>query len=294
MPTARSALAVTGAPDGRIYALGGWNGGGVFGFTYSTLEIYSPATNSWATAAPMPTARNLHAVAADAHHLYALGGFAGNNDPPLTTLEIYDIAANTWKAGAPMPTARGSLCAVMGPDGRVYAIGGGNDGYPDGNYVEFAAVEAYSPSTDHWTTVAPLPIARDRLACAVGADGRIYAIAGCAGVCESNVVEAYDVHSNTWTTLASTPEKLQNLAAVAGPNGKIYAIGGMSDLQYEAIVYAYDPASNSWALDSGLGVAREALGAAVGGDSRMYAIGGYDGHVLPTVEAQNSIGVWVP
>jgi hypothetical protein len=45
---------------------------------------------------------------------------------------------NSWTTVAPMPTAREQLAAALGPDGRIYAIGGG-----EGN-VATATVEAYT------------------------------------------------------------------------------------------------------------------------------------------------------
>ena len=71
-----------------------------------------------------------------------------------------------------MPTARYALAGVLGPDGRIYAIGGYN-----GSGV-LNTVEAYNPKTNSWTSEAPMPTARGYLAAALGPDGRIYAIGG--------------------------------------------------------------------------------------------------------------------
>jgi hypothetical protein len=57
----------------------------------------------------------------------------------------------------------------MGPDNLIYAIGG--VGGPN-------IVEAYNPSTNKETAVAPMPTARHGLAAVTGTDGRIYAIGG--------------------------------------------------------------------------------------------------------------------
>src|SRR2546421_127710 len=49
----------------------------------------------------------------------------------------------------PMPTERGALAAAADSDGRIYAIGGGNSS------ALLNTVEAYDPSINSWSTVAP-------------------------------------------------------------------------------------------------------------------------------------------
>ena len=51
MPTARQGLAAVNV-DGKVYVVGGWKD-----TRLNTLEIYDPATKSWTTGEPMPTAR---------------------------------------------------------------------------------------------------------------------------------------------------------------------------------------------------------------------------------------------
>ncbi len=74
-----------------------------------------------------------------------------------------------------MPTPRDDMGVTFGGDGRLYAIGGGGDGVLN----VFDVVEAYSPATDSWETVAPLPSRRALVDAVAGPDGRIYAIGGC-------------------------------------------------------------------------------------------------------------------
>lgn len=57
--------------------------------------------------------------------------------------------------------------------------------------VDLRSVEAYTPSTDTWATLVPMPTARYDVAAATGTDGRIYAIGGTNGEVALNTVEAY-------------------------------------------------------------------------------------------------------
>src|SRR5690348_9196122 len=73
MPTLRSELGLAAAPNGKLYAVGGTSN---FNAAIATVEEYDPATNTWATKRPMPTARRDSPGLATAPNgkLYAVGG----------------------------------------------------------------------------------------------------------------------------------------------------------------------------------------------------------------------------
>jgi N-acetylneuraminic acid mutarotase len=223
MPTPhRLGLAAAAGPDGRIYAIGGIAGNLLTPTFSNMVQVYDPATNSWSTAAPMPSPRSSLAVAAGADgRIYAIGG---DNAGPLATVEVYDPATNSWSTAAPMPIPRENLAVTAGPDGHIYAIGG-DDGIAQ---TAMNTVEIYDPATNSWSAAAPLPTARSGLAAAVGPDGRIYAIGGSDGKpANLTTVEAYDPATNTWRTAAPMPTIGRGaLAAAVGADSRIYAIGG--------------------------------------------------------------------
>jgi N-acetylneuraminic acid mutarotase len=182
------------------------------------VYAYTPSSDTWTTVAPMPAGRSLLAATTDADgRIYAIGGsrytFAAS--PQLDVVETYSPASNTWTSVAPMPTARYGLAAALGSDGRVYAIGGCSDAVPG---FALSTVEAYTPSTNTWTTVAPLLTPRCALTAVSGPDGRIYAIGGAAGPDqELNTVEAYSPDTNTWTEVTpTTHDRVESAAAVVG------------------------------------------------------------------------------
>jgi len=274
MPTPRAELAAVAGSDGRIYAIGGNNGGSAL----NTVEAYDPASNTWTTAASLPTARSdLAAVAGPDGRIYAIGG--ASNGSYLNTVEAYDPASNTWTTAAPMSTARAALAAVAVPDGRIFAIGGDN-------YGALNTVEAYDPASNTWTTAASLPTACYLLAATVGSDGRIYALGGFTGSSALNTVEVYNPATNTWTTAAPLPTACYGLGAAAGPDGRIYALFGLDNTGSALnTVEAYDPATNTSTTAYSLLTARYTLAAAADPDGRIYAIGGRYFSILNTVEA---------
>ena len=186
MPTARGGLAAA-TVNGMIYAVGGRVAapdpvlasivGGPFTIlprslpgtvAINTVERYDPATDSWSTVAPMPTARAHLAAGVINGILYAVGGQDGGTE--IGALEAYDPATGAWTARAPMPTPREGL-AVAVLNGKLYAIGGIL------LYREADIVEVYDPATNTWAPGAQLITARLAPA-AVTLNGTIFAVGG--------------------------------------------------------------------------------------------------------------------
>jgi N-acetylneuraminic acid mutarotase len=269
LPVARSHMAAATVGD-IIYAVGGFDGGSLL----QTLEAYNPATDTWTMRFPMPAARSHLAAAVVDGILYAVGGFDGNGQ--VATLEGYDPTTNMWATLPSMPTPRHSPAAAA-TGGILYVMGGyvGFDGPPNSGGWS-AALEAYDPATNTWTTKAPMPTARGHFA-AVALNGRIYAIGGVRDT-PSNVVfatvEEYDPATDHWTTKAPmiTARWAQ---ATTTLNGFIYAIGGTTcngDCPI-ASVEAYNPATNEWAGVAPLAAPRGWLAAGSAAGS-IFAIGG--------------------
>lgn len=280
MPTGRYSLAATTEADGRIYALGGFNGRYGNGFL-TTVEVYSPANNSWSAGAPMPAPREFFAaVTAPDGRIYALGG--NNTANPLAawtvlnSMDVFDPTSGRWSPVAGMHDARMSFGATLGPDGRIYAIGGQDQGNQP-----LASVEAYTPATNSWVWVASLPTARFGVAAVTGPDGRIYAIGGrtseAVGAAGTSEVDAYDPRTNTWRRVADLEApRWGGSAAVAG-DGRIYAFGGIaSQRQLPDLVEAYDPLTNRWQPAPPPFSTRDDAAATTGRDGRVYLVGGID------------------
>ena len=267
MPTPRERLA-TAVVNNIIYTIGGYSDITSY---LSTNEAYDPATNSWTTKASMPTRRDGFGVAVVNNIIYAIGG-CGVNCPPVNenVNEAYDPSTDTWTTKAPMPTRRADLAAAV-VNNIIYAIGGFTT-FPDLLNPQVIPVnEAYDPSTDTWTTKAPMPTPRAAFAAAV-VNNIIYTIGGdstSTNFLSTN--EAYDPSTDTWTTKAPMPTGRSALAA-AVLNNKIYAIGGFNGNPLSTNE-AYDPSTNTWTAKTPMPTPRYNLAAAVV-NNKIYAIGG--------------------
>jgi N-acetylneuraminic acid mutarotase len=202
-----------------LYAVGGRDDGPL-----ATVEEYDPAANSWTTKTPMSGARrDLALAAAPNGKLYAVGGVAqGTNPCPPTGLcakvEEYDPASNTWTAKAPMPTARLYLGLAPAPNGKLYAVGGADDG------GALASVEEYDPVANAWATpLAPSTVNYPpRIAAAVTvANDRIYVFGGFVGSAPEKTAFEYTPATDTWRRLTDMPTGRSGAAAAFAANGKI-------------------------------------------------------------------------
>lgn len=211
------------------------------------------------------------------------------------------------------PRVRPTVVAT--PDGRVFAIGGGDDANPISN-----SVEVYDLAAGAWQPFAPTVFARSGGAGAL-VDDKLY-VAGGRG--NERQVEAYDfaaamwrvvqndigfgiddagfaagdgalyvfggldppgaatgnvyrfLPASGWMALARLSPR-HALAGARGPDGLVYAIGGNDGAAAIADVQRYSPVSARWAAAAPLPTATAGLTAATGADGRIYAVGGMAG-----------------
>jgi N-acetylneuraminic acid mutarotase len=182
---------------------------------------------------------------------------------------IYNIAHDSWAEGprAPGPVSAEGIGVAAGDS--FYALGGRAPGAGSDN-------NRYTPSTNTWTSLAPLPIERGGLG-AASVGNSIYAIGGRPGGAPCNLpsigdVERYDIASNTWTSVAPLPHPRSDVGAVA-QGGKVYAIGGCNGTR-SSEVDIYNPTTNTWSEGAPMPTPRAAFyGIGVKGN-RIYVMGG--------------------
>jgi N-acetylneuraminic acid mutarotase len=239
MPTARQGLSAS-VVNGKIYAIGGGSSS-TLGYTsvvtYSTVEEYDPATDTWTTKSPMPTSRGWHSANVVDGKIYIIGGSQASrpDENHVLQVEVYDPATDTWAQAGEMPKSRaaGSSSVV---NGKIYIIGG---------YGGSQNIDEYDPSTESWTRKSDMPTRRIGLSTTV-LDGKIYVIGGYISGFASEkgvtIVEVYDPAMDTWTTAPDMPTGRFG-PSTSVVDGKIYVIGGMAYWSTPAyvIVEVYDP-----------------------------------------------------
>jgi N-acetylneuraminic acid mutarotase len=223
MPTARQGL-TTSVVDGKIYAIGGGDLSSGFSSvkTFSTVEEYDPAIDTWTTKSQMPTARGWHSASVLDGRIYVIGGSSADpsGGTAILAVEVYDPATDSWIQIGNIPRRIGAGCTSV-VDGKIYAFGG---------YGGLNKVHEYDPVTDTWITKADMPTGR----CGHSTSalyGKIYAIGGHPGSSPYPglaTVEVYNPATDAWTT---GPDMIIGRCGVRTSvvDGKIYAFGGYMD-----------------------------------------------------------------
>ena len=164
---------------GKLYVFGGGtrNPGGYANHTLSSVEIYDPATDTWAPGAPMPTGRRTMAVGTLNGRAQLIGGeLSTSASGTFFANEEYDPITGSWRTLTPMRTPRhGSAAGTIGE--TIYVAGGG----PEAGSSFSSLNEAFSfnrsqtgtPGTGVGATAPTVPPrCSGRKATIVGSSGR--------------------------------------------------------------------------------------------------------------------------
>ncbi len=203
-------------------------------------------------------------VVADGQYFYATWG--DNRDQVLT-----------WRTRSRMPRPREGA-TVVGVGNSVLAIGGYFTDLP--TVADTGTNQAYLPSANRWTTLAPDPTARADAA-AVTQGLSVY-LAGGRSLPSGDILnsfERYNLLTNRWQKLPSLPTARAGLGlAVVGDT--IYALGGRNCIFAACgraldLNEAYNLKTGRWQVKRPMPIARmDASVVAVKG--KIYVIGGYN------------------
>ncbi len=222
-----------------------------------------------------------------------------------------ELSTVGWEQLADMPVARYGAQTCLGPDGKIYAIGGAYELSRGGNYI-YRGVQntsVFDPATEIWTERTAMPSARVEGRAVFAPDGKIYVLGGAwidsrwGYVQEpTGTVECYDPATDTWErdtdhggTLAPMPTARTVFGAAVGADGRIYTFGGYSGTMANGgstdVVEVYDPVTNTWETKAPM-PQKECCFATAGLDNKMYVFEGEYRSNAPTgvVETKLSAG----
>jgi N-acetylneuraminic acid mutarotase len=215
---------------GELYVTGGFSTdprGSV-----SSVEKYTPSSDTWSAVAPLPSARYSHAAVAVGSDIYVLGGICDGTT--IASVLKFDSTQGTWSAVNPMPEPRRlhAACAI-GSD--IYVFGGFCNGFQ-------TSVFKYDTVTNTWITLAPMPLlCADHSVSVLDGDGDQVYIVGTGY--DGKGILRFDTASGVWSTLRDTlNEKYASATFVLG--GCLYVAGG--DGTSSTVVERYDVATDTW------------------------------------------------
>lgn len=124
LPSARLGAAAVDDGAGHLFVFGGASTTASDSLTNTNYE-YSISTDTWATAAPMPTAvRDEAAVLGSNGLIYVLGGISAAGTT--AAVQVYNPATNAWAYDTSLPAPLSSEGAATDGLGRINVIGGFN------------------------------------------------------------------------------------------------------------------------------------------------------------------------
>ena len=301
LPTWRIGPAAA-AVNGDIYLIGGFdiheNLGGRAP-ALSTVDVYDTQTNTWHTAANMPTPRVTAQTAVFSDEIYVLGGYDRKGPRGAfrykNNVEVYDTGTDTWGKKRNMPTLRNSFATAV-VDGKIYVIGGSIHDNKLDRHVATGLVEVYDPLTNRWEKRADMPTERGQTD-AVVVGGKIYVLGGytwlrAPGLPERFVrsIEEYNPKTDQWRKLPNMP-MLKGWFATVVVDTEVYTIGGLgleNERKRIGNVDVYNPSANTWRKIEPMTIPKTTTPIVVKG--MIYAFGGLkDGAVFsPVVEAYDT------
>lgn len=209
-----------GVVAGKIYLIGGTTGlGEGQEQRMDRVDIYDPATDTWAKGPKMPTRRNPGGVAVVSTRIYVIGGEGWplpqvwGADQFLGSIEAYDPINRQWKKKKNLLELKNWFSSVV-VDGAIYLIGGYTR---EGGFQEVATVNVYHPRTETWREISALPNPLGPYDAAT-VNGKIYVFGSLgAGARFSTDVLVYDIGSRAvkatgkflthWGELKAEPQR---------------------------------------------------------------------------------------
>jgi influenza virus NS1A-binding protein len=221
----------------RIYVLGGEL---LDGSRTDLIDTYEIKSDVWSISdLRLPSSRSdFSTVPLNEKQLLVIGG---NDGQVFDCMDLLNLENGEWSSLPSMHTKRDELAVTVGPDGKIYAIGG----YGGQNSTCLKSVERFDFQTYEWGKVADLNEPRRALACVSLFDG-VYAIGGYNNDYYLSSMEKYDEIAIKWVKLSSMNSPRCTLSAVSSNDCQyIYTIGGF-DSSFIDCVEKYDQFNDRW------------------------------------------------
>jgi len=200
MNVRRGLATATLLPNGQVLEAGGrWCPNAPpatcdFTFRTATAELFNPATGTWTPTGSMTQARHTTAsVLLPDGRVIVPAGFT--NAGTGTNADIFNPVTGTWTATGNLNVARARQGAMLLQDGRVMVVAG---------FPATQTTEIYNPSTNVWTSAAPLTSTGNRFnyAYTFMPNGKVLVASGVAAGAAVRNTDEYDPAANTWAPQA--------------------------------------------------------------------------------------------
>jgi N-acetylneuraminic acid mutarotase len=269
MPGRRLEAAVA-AHGTRLVVAGGFSTGAQEGLAITReVIVLDTFSGEWEPLPELPVAWTHGALAAVGATLYLLGGLEGPDFTPHGASFALEQGADTWRSLPAMPAGqeRGAA-AVVGSPPHIFLLGGATAGGALGSVLDF------NVSTEEWSRLPDLPVARSHAAAMRLEDGALI-VAG--GLADGTGIPLGDVYAlplgaTAWQLREPMPSR-RGGCAYGRVLGSLVCAGGEAGASALRTALAYDASTNRWTSLPDLPLERAgAPGAVIG--QRLYIPGG--------------------
>ncbi|KAL2079174.1 hypothetical protein ACEWY4_024918 [Coilia grayii] len=193
--------------NGMIYAIGGERAANL---NVDSVERYCPNTDSWSFVCPLDQPMSSHAASVWEGQIYVSGGFNCEYQCLVSMFLYHPERGTTYLADMPSNRAQHRM-ELLGD--RLYVIGGVSTNDVDGLFDQLSC-EAYSPESDFWWRISPVPTPHVGAASAV-LEGKVYILGGyCqADYSECQLIHRYDPAIEHWENMGGMPGPITDIRA---------------------------------------------------------------------------------
>src|SRR5215813_3683109 len=135
----------------------------------------TPAKGQWIPSTPFPMPMEEPVGAVVDGKLYVIQGLTDGGFQPMGVVYVFDPATNAWTKKAPMPEPHVHHGMTAALNGKIYVFGGFMRPGKDIAWQPVNNAWEYTPDTDTWKAIAPLPTKRGG-GTAIAYNGKIYVI----------------------------------------------------------------------------------------------------------------------
>jgi N-acetylneuraminic acid mutarotase len=236
------------------------NGNGSYS---DTVEVYSPATDTFSSTRSMSAPRVGHtATLLPGGKVLIAGGYNGDY---LADAEVYDPAIGSFAPAGRMTMSRSEHVAVLLNNGKVLLVGGVGKGW-----TFLASSEIYDPSTGTFTRTGSMTTPRESHTATLLKDGKILVAGGHKDRREDMTVyssaEVYDPATGTFSATGDMTTVRHKHAASLLPDGNVLIVGGSDKRDWRgkyASAEVYDWAKGKFKAIGDMNIARFKLSNAV-------------------------------
>jgi len=276
MPTSRFGAGAVRLRSGKVLVVGGHNGVGD-GFR-TEAEIFDPASESWTTTTPLPSAHRLSATLLGTGEVLVVADDPFGSVTP--TNYLYGEASANWKEAGPPSRVRYSPAVTLLPSGDVLMAGGYDGHCCSGPTGTFNTAELYNRNSNSWTPTAGMAAARISHTATLLTAGKVLVTGGLIRdpVTPHRSAEIYDPVTHTWLQTGSLATPRFSHTATLLPSGEVLVVGGFLTLSIAlASAEIYNPASGTWSLTAPMPIARGNHTATLLPSGRVLVAGGDNG-----------------